>query len=86
MAEEEDQSERYPSVQSSLEEHRRKQDFGFGRGAPGHASVVHTCEAVAGSWGSGSAPAVSRVMGGALEGNKNSKKKIGENTFGEVFL
>ena len=29
------------------------------------ASVVHTFEAVAGSWGSVSAPAVSRVMGGA---------------------
>ena len=42
--------------------------------APGHASVVHTFEAVAGTWGSVSAPAVSRVMGGAPNRNKNSKK------------
>ena len=33
-----------------------------------------------------SAPAVSRVMGGAPERNKNSKKNIGEMTFfGEGF-
>ena len=38
---------------------------------PSLASVVHTVEAVAGSWGSVSAPAVSRVMGGAPERNKN---------------
>ena len=41
---------------------------------PSLASVVHTFEAVAGSQGSVSAPAVSRVMGGAPERNKNSKK------------
>ena len=39
---------------------------------PGHASVVHTFEAVVGSWRSVSAPAVSRVMGGTPERNKNS--------------
>ena len=37
-------------------------------------SVVHTFEAVEGSRGSVSAPAVSRVMSGAPERNKNSKK------------
>ena len=42
--------------------------------APIFASVVHTFEAVAGSWGFVSAPAVSRVMGGASERKKNSKK------------
>ena len=41
---------------------------------PSLALVVHTFEAVAGSRGSVSAPAVSRVMGGAPERNKNSKK------------
>ena len=53
-----------------------------------HASLMHTFEAVAGSRGSGcdvSAPAVSRVMGGAPERNKYSKK-IGEITFGGGFL
>ena len=39
---------------------------------PSHASVEHTFEAVVGSWGSVSAPAVSRVMGGTQERNKNS--------------
>ena len=59
--------------------HRRSQDFCLGGGGtrptpPSFASVVHTFEAVAGSRGSVSAPAVSRVMGGAPERNKNSKK------------
>ena len=36
---------------------------------------MHTFEAVACSWGSGNAPAVSRVMGGASERNKNIKTK-----------
>ena len=49
---------------------------------PSLASVVHTLEAVAGSRGSVNAPAISRVMGGAPERNKNSKKYIGEMTFG----
>ena len=73
--------------------HRRSQDFCLG-GAPGrrlpamHHSVVHTFEAVAGSWGSVSAPAVNRVMGGAQERNrnKNRKKNLGEMTFGGGFL
>ena len=43
-------------------------------GTSGHASRVHTFEAVAGSWGSVSAPAVSRVVGGSPERNKNSKQ------------
>ena len=50
--------------------------FLFGGGTrptpPSLASVVQTFEAVAGSWGSVSAPAASRVMGGAPERNKNS--------------
>ena len=58
--------------------HRRSQDFFVGGGHPTDAtnlaSVVHTFEAVAGSRGSVSAPEVSRVMGGAPERNKNSKK------------
>ena len=53
--------------------HRRSQDFFWGGGTrptpPSLASVVHTFEAVAGSRGSVSAPAVSRVMGGAPERN-----------------
>ena len=49
------------------------------------ASAVHTCEAVAGSWGSVSTPAVGRVMDGALERSENSKK-LGEMTFGGGFL
>ena len=54
---------------------------------PSLASVVHTFEAVAGSWGSVSAAAVSRVIGGAPERNINSKKNnIGEITFGGSFL
>ena len=36
--------------------------------------------------GSVSAPAVSLVMGGAPERNKNSKKYIGEMTFGGGFF
>ena len=52
---------------------------------PSLASVLHTFEAVAGSWGSVSAPAVSKVMGGAPERNKSSKN-IGKMTFGGGFL
>ena len=37
------------------------------------ASAVHTFEAVAGSWGSVSTPAVSRVMSGAPERKKLQK-------------
>ena len=67
--------------------HRRSQDFCLGGGGtrptpPNFASVVHTFEAVAGSRGSVSAPA---VMGGVPERNKNSKK-IGEMTFGGGFV
>ena len=40
---------------------------------PSFAAVVHTFEAVAGSWRSVSALALDRVMGGAPERNKNSK-------------
>ena len=50
------------------------QDFCLGGGTrptpPSLASVVHTFEAVAGSRGSVSAPAVSRVIDGAPERNK----------------
>ena len=58
--------------------HRRSQNLGLWVGGtlptpPSLASVVHTFESVAGSRGSVSAPAVSRVMGGAPERNKNSK-------------
>ena len=71
--------------------HRRSQDFCLGRATrptpPSLASVVHTFEAVAGSWGSVSAPAVSRVMGGgAPERNKNSKKYRMKWHVGDVFL
>ena len=69
--------------------HRRCQDFCLGGGTrptpPSLASVVHTFEAVAGSWGSMSAPAVSRVMGGAPERIKIAKN-IGGMTFVEGFL
>ena len=51
---------------------------------PSLASVVHTFDAVAGSRGSVSAPAVSRVMGQAPERHKNIKK-YGEITFGGGF-
>ena len=68
--------------------HRRSQDFCLGGGTrptpPRLASVVHTFEAVAGSWRSASTPAVSRVMSGAPE-RKNSKT-IGEMTFGGGFV
>ena len=54
-----------------LRVHRRSQDFCWGGGTRptplALASVVHTCDAIAVSWGSVSAPAVSRVMGGAPE-------------------
>ena len=50
------------------------------------ASVVHTFEAVAGSWGSVSAPVVSRVMGGAPERNKNSNKYRWNYIWGRVFV
>ena len=71
--------------------HRRSQDFCWGGGGtrptpPSLASVVHTFEAVAGSRGSVSAPAVSRVMGGAPERNKNSKKYLGEGFVNVVSL
>ena len=76
---EEKLDENQPRVQ-----HRRSQDFCLGRGHPAAyatrptppslASVAHTFEAAACSRGSMSAPAVSRVMGGAPKRNKNSKK------------
>ena len=56
---------------------------------PSLASVVHTFEAVAGSWESGSvviAPTVSRVMGGTPERNKNSKKYRLNDIWGSFFL
>ena len=40
-----------------------------------HASVAHTVEAIAGSWGSVSAPEDNRVMGGAQSG-KNKQTYI----------
>ena len=44
---------------------------------------MYVFEAIAGSWGSVSAHAVSRIMGGA---KKNCKKNIGEMTFrGDIF-
>ena len=53
---------------------RRSQDFCLGGGTrpmpPSLASVVHTFEAVAGSWRSVSTPAVGRVMSGAPERKK----------------
>ena len=48
---------------------------------PSLASVVYTCEALAGSWGSVSAPAVSRIIGGAQSG-KIALFLLGEMTFG----
>ena len=58
--------------------HRRSQDICWGWGTrstpPGLASVVHTFEVISGSWGSVSAPAVSRVMGGAQREIKLAKK------------
>ena len=66
--------------------HRRSQDFCLGGATwptpPSLASVVHTFEAVAGSRGSVSAPAVSRVMQSEIKIAKN----IGEMTFGGGFL
>ena len=68
----------------SRRSHQRSQDFCWGGGTrptpPSLAPVVHKCEAVAGSWGSVSAPSFSRVMGGAPEGNTNSNK------WGRVFV
>ena len=52
---------------------------------PSLASVVYTFEALAGSWGSVSAPAVSRIMGGAQSENK-LQTNIGEMTFGGASL
>ena len=51
------------SEENREEMHRRSQDFGLGGGPPGrrHAALHQSFEAVAGSWGSVSAPAVSRV-------------------------
>ena len=48
---------------------------------PSLASVVYTFEALAGSWGSVSDPAVSRIMDGAQSETK-LQKNIGEMTFG----
>ena len=48
---------------------------------PSLASVVYTFEALAGSWGSVGAPAVSRIMGGA-ESEKTLQTNLGEMTFG----
>ena len=53
---------------------------------PRLASCMQTFEPVAGSWGSGSAPAVSRVMGGAPERNKKSKKYRLNDIWGVFFL
>ena len=71
-----------------LGSHRRSQDFCLGGGTwptpPSLASVVHTFEA--GSWGSVSAPAVSRVMGGVPEWNKNSITYTRNYIQGKVFV
>ena len=48
---------------------------GTRRTPPSLASLVHTFEAVAGSWRSVSAPAVSRVMSGAPERKKIVKNR-----------
>ena len=66
--------------------HRRNQGFCLGGGPPGRCHpALHTFEALAGSWGSVSVPAVSRIMGGA-QSEKELQKNVGEMTFGEVFL
>ena len=53
---------------------------------PSLASVVYTFEALAGSWGSVSAPAVSRIMGGAQSETK-LQQNIREMTFeGGIFF
>ena len=51
------------------------------RPMPPSLAVVYTFEALAGRWGSVSAPAVSRIMGGAQSETK-LPKNIGEMTFG----
>ena len=59
--------------------HRCSQDFCLGGTRPTQpslASVEHTFEAVTGSWGSVSAPAVNRVMGGAPERKKIAKNYV----------
>ena len=56
---------------------RDSHDVGVGT-PPGHASVVLMFEAAADNWGSGSAvsaPAISKVMGGAQEQNKKIAQK-----------
>ena len=62
--------------------HRCSQDFCLGgltadatRPMPPSPPCIRSVvfEAIAGSWGSVSAPAVRRIMGGASERNKNSK-------------
>ena len=63
----------------TIRQHRRSQGFCLGGGGnrptpPSLASVVHTFEAVVGSWRSVSAPADRRGMGGAQERGENSKK------------
>ena len=76
---------RTPVIVLAPSQHRRSQDFCLGGTRPtppSLASVVHTFQAVVGSWGSMSAPAVSRVMGGAPERNKNSNTNIDEITLG----
>ena len=62
-------SDRFSVIASSITSHMRCQDVCWGGGVVGTqptphslASVVHTFEAVAGSWGSVNAPAVHRVI------------------------
>ena len=66
--------------------HRRSQDWGgTGPTPPSLASVVHTFEAVAGSWGSVSSPAVSTEQSRGQSEIKIAKN-IGEMAFGGGFL
>ena len=56
-----------------------------GTGESDHTSVVHMVDAIAGSYGSGSAvraPAVTRVMGGGPEQIKIAKKIVGKYFWG----